>query len=203
MYPNKMSTGNTKPLQKVTNKKGKYKKMTADLKEKLRILFIQGVVDSKGFRDLPSIRDLANDHQVSENTLYKLAQRENWHEKKEIFQNEYEKELDQIRIKEFVKASKKFDSKSLEIAEMLLRRVGKTISEKAESSFEEFSPQHLDQLASASMKIQKFGKLALGETTDRIDIHATTDEKEIFQEAMELIEQVVRERQLDDNSSIH
>ena len=53
------------------------------------------------------------------------------------------------------------------------------------------------------MKIQKFGKLALGETTDRIDIHATTDEKEIFQEAMELIEQVVRERQLDDNSSIH
>ena len=107
MYPNKMSTSNTKPIQKVTNKKGKYKKMTADLKEKLRILFIQGVVDSKGFRDLPSIRDLANDHQVSENTLYKLAQRENWHEKKEIFQNEYEKELDQIRIKEFVKASKK------------------------------------------------------------------------------------------------
>ena len=198
-----MSTSNTKPLQKVTNKKGKYQKLTADLKEKLRILFTQGIVDDKGFRDLPSIRDLAKGFNLSENTLYKLAQRENWQDKREIFQNEYEKELDQIRIKEFVKASKKFDSKSLEIAEMLLRRVAKTITEKADSSFEEFSPQHLDQLSSASMKIQKFGKLALGETTDRIDIHATTDEKEIFQEAMELIEQVVRERQLDDNSSIH
>ena len=61
----------------------------------------------------------------------------------------------------------------------------------------------LDQLASASMKIQKFGKLALGETTDRIDFHATTNEGQIFQEAMELIDQVVRERQSDDNQGLH
>ena len=53
------------------------------------------------------------------------------------------------------------------------------------------------------MKIQKFGKLALGETTDRIDIHATTNEGQIFQEAMELIDQVVRERQSDDNQGLH
>ena len=53
------------------------------------------------------------------------------------------------------------------------------------------------------MKIQKFGKLALGETTDRIDIHATTNEEEIFQEAMELIDQVVRERQQEGDSSLH
>ena len=70
-----MSTSNTKPLQKVTNKKGKYQKLTADLKEKLRILFTQGIVDDKGFRDLPSIRDLAKGFNLSENTLYKLAQR--------------------------------------------------------------------------------------------------------------------------------
>ena len=198
-----MSTSNTKPLQKVTNKRTKYRKITADLKEELRTLFVQGTLDDKGFRDLIGIRELANKYKVSENTLYKLAQREDWHSKKEIFQKEYEKELDQIRIREFVKKSKKFDTQALDIAEKLLKRVAKTIGDKQESSHEEFTPQHLDQLATASMKIQKFGKLALGETTDRIDIHATTNEEEIFQEAMELIDQVVRERQQEGDSSLH
>ena len=59
------------------------------------------------------------------------------------------------------------------------------------------------KLAQSTKKIQKFGKLALGETTDRIDIHATTNEGQIFQEAMELIDQVVRERESDDNQGLH
>ena len=198
-----MSTSNTKELQKLTNKKGKYKKITGSLKELMREEFVNGTVDDKGIRSLLSVRGLAKKHGVSENTLYKLAQREMWQQKRDSFQAELEKELDEQRIKDFVKASKKFDSESLEIAVKLLQRVGKTITDKQESSFKEFTPQHLDQLASASMKIQKFGKLALGETTDRIDIHATTNEGQIFQEAMELIDQVVRERQSDDNQGLH
>lgn len=198
-----MSTSNTKQLQKLTNKKGKYKKITGSLKELMREEFVNGTVDDKGIRTLLSVRGLAKKHGVSENTLYKLAQREMWQQKRDSFQAELEKELDEQRIKDFVKASKKFDSESLEIAVKLLQRVGKTITDKQESSFKEFTPQHLDQLASASMKIQKFGKLALGETTDRIDIHATTNEGQIFQEAMELIDQVVRERQSDDNQGLH
>ena len=198
-----MSTSNTKQLQKLTNKKGKYKKITGSLKELMREEFVNGTVDDKGIRTLLSVRGLAKKHGVSENTLYKLAQREMWQQERDSFQAELEKELDEQRIKDFVKASKKFDSESLEIAVKLLQRVGKTITDKQESSFKEFTPQHLDQLASASMKIQKFGKLALGETTDRIDIHATTNEGQIFQEAMELIDQVVRERQSDDNQGLH
>ena len=198
-----MSTSNTKQLQKLTNKKGKYKKITGSLKELMREEFVNGTVDDKGIRTLLSVRGLAKKHGVSENTLYKLAQREMWQQKRDSFQAELEKELDEQRIKDFVKASKKFDSESLEIAVKLLQRVGKTITDKQESSFKEFTPQHLDQLASDSMKIQKFGKLALGETTDRIDIHATTNEGQIFQEAMELIDQVVRERQSDDNQGLH
>ena len=198
-----MSTSNTKQLQKLTNKKGKYKKITGSLKELMREEFVNGTVDDKGIRTLLSVRGLAKKHGVSENTLYKLAQREMWQQKRDSFQAELEKELDEQRIKDFVKASKKFDSESLEIAVKLLQRVGKTITDKQESSFKEFTPQHLDQLASASMKIQKFGKLALGETTDRIDIHATTNEGQIFQEAMELIDQVVREWQSDDKQGLH
>ena len=190
-------------MQKHTNKKPKYKKITKTLSDQMCEEFVHGTVDSKGIRTLSSLRSLAVAHGVSENTLYKLAKREMWQQKRENFQQELEKELDQIRIKEFVQASKEFDSKSLEIAVKLLQRVGKTITEKQDSSFKEFTPQHLDQLASASIKIQKFGKLALGETTDRIDIHATTDESKIFQEAMELIDQVVRERESDDNQGLH
>lgn len=198
-----MSTSNTKQIQKLTNKKGKYKKITKTLSEQMREEFVNGTLDDKGIRTLSSIRGIAIKHKVSENTLYKIAQREMWQQKRDSFQAELEKELDEIRIKDFVKASKRFDSESLDIAVKLLQRVGKTITDKQQSSFEEFTPQHLDQLASASMKIQKFGKLALGETTDRIDIHATTNEGQIFQEAMELIDQVVRERKSDDSKGLH
>jgi len=198
-----MSTSNTKQIQKLTNKKGKYKKITKTLSEQMREEFVNGTLDDKGIRTLSSIRGIAIKHKVSENTLYKIAQREMWQQKRDSFQAELEKELDEIRIKDFVKASKRFDSESLDIAVKLLQRVGKTITDKQKSSFEEFTPQHLDQLASASMKIQKFGKLALGETTDRIDIHATTNEGQIFQEAMELIDQVVRERKSDDSKGLH
>ena len=125
-----MSTSNTKQLQKLTNKKGKYKKITGSLKELMREEFVNGTVDDKGIRTLLSVRGLAKKHGVSENTLYKLAQREMWQQKRDSFQAELEKELDEQRIKDFVKASKNFDSESLEIAVKLLQRVGKTITDK-------------------------------------------------------------------------
>ena len=141
-----MSTSNTKQLQKLTNKKGKYKKITGSLKELMREEFVNGTVDDKGIRSLLSVRGLAKKHGVSENTLYKLAQREMWQQKRDSFQAELEKELDEQRIKDFVKASKKFDSESLEIAVKLLQRVGKTITDKQESSFKEFTPTILQTL---------------------------------------------------------
>ena len=194
---------NYRKIQKMASKRPKYRKITATLKEKLRILYTQGEQDQQGFRTIPSIEDLAQDHKLSPNTLYKLAQRENWKQQQEQFQTKFADELDRVRVKEFVQESKKFDSASLQIAKALLAKVGTTIRTQQHAQLKDFTPQQLDQLASAAMKVQKFAKVALGESTERIDINATTNEQAIFQEAMELVDQVVRSRQSDGDESLH
>ena len=73
-------------MQKHTNKKPKYKKITKTLSDQMCEEFVHGTVDSKGIRTLSSLRSLAVAHGVSENTLYKLAKREMWQQKRENFQ---------------------------------------------------------------------------------------------------------------------
>ena len=68
---------NYRKIQKMASKKSKYKKITNQLKEILRAAYVQGELDPQGFRRVATIEELANDNQLSVNTLYKLAQREN------------------------------------------------------------------------------------------------------------------------------
>ncbi len=63
--------------------------------------YVQGDIDPRGFRRTATIEDLADLHELSKNTLYKLAQRDDWKFQQEKFQKEYEEKLDQQRIKEF------------------------------------------------------------------------------------------------------
>ena len=174
----------------MANKTTKYKKITADLKEKLRQAYVHGEAESQGFRRVSSIEELADQHNLSKNTLYKLAQRENWKRDQEEFQRKYEEELDDQRIKEFATESKKFDTAALNIAKALLARVGQVIRNNQNSSITEFNPNQLDALASAALKTQKFAKLALGETTDNININADIREDDSFRRAMELLDEL-------------
>ena len=91
----------------MANKKPKYKKITSELKEQLRVSYVQGDIDPQGFRRTATIEDLADLHKLSKNTLYKLAQRDDWKFQQDRFQKEYEEKLDQQRINKFsVKAIK-------------------------------------------------------------------------------------------------
>jgi hypothetical protein len=178
----------------VTSKKTKYKKITNNLKEKLRLSYVQGELDPQGFRRTQTIEDLADTNNLSKNTLYKLAQRENWKFQQEKFQKEYESKLDNQRLKEFAIESKKFDSACLNIAKAILARVGSVIRNSQTASLKDFTPQQLDSLASAAMKTQKFAKLALGESTDNINLNGNLQENETFRRAMELLDTVENSR---------
>ena len=186
----------------MAKKQSKYKKITPQLKEKLRMLYVQGELDAQGFRKLFKVEDLANDNNISINTLYKLIQRENWKQKQEEFQLDYQDTLDKQRIKEFSLESKKLDSNFLNISKALLAKVGQVIR-NTDVRNKEFSPQQLDQLASASLKIQKFAKLALGESTENMSINANIKDGEAFREAMELLDSVAEQRRKGNDSSIH
>ena len=137
----------------MANKKTKYKKITASLKDKLRVAYVQGELDTQGFRKTQSIEELAANNNLSKNTLYKLAQRENWKFQQDKFQKEYQDKLDNQRLKEFSIESKKFDSACLNIAKALIARVGTNIRDAQNQNTKEFTPQQLDSLAGAAMKI--------------------------------------------------
>lgn len=186
----------------MANKKLKYKKITSELKEQLRTSYVQGDIDPQGFRRTATIEDLADLHKLSKNTLYKLAQRENWKFQQEKFQHEYEEKLDAQRIKEFSVEAKKLDSACLNIAKALLARCGNVIRNTQNASIKDFTPQQLDSMASAALKTQKFAKLALGESTDNINLNGNLQEHDTFRRAMELLDSVEESRSKG-NSTTH
>ena len=185
---------NYRKIQKMASKKSKYKKITNQLKEILRAAYVRGELDPQGFRRVATIEELANDNQLSVNTLYKLAQRENWKFQQQQFQKEYQDELDLQRAKEFALESKKFDSACLNIAKALLARVGNVIRQQQNANLRDFTPQQLDSMAGAALKTQKFAKLALGESTDNINVNGSIQENETFRRAMELLDEVENSR---------
>ena len=185
----------------MANKKPKYKKITPALKDKLRLLYVQGDIDPQGFRRLSSIEELADENKLSKNTLYKLAQRENWKFQQEKFQKQYEDELDAQRIKEFTVESKKLDSACLNIAKALLARVGSVIRNTQNASIKDFTPQQLDSMASAALKTQKFAKLALGESTSNINVNGNLQENDTFRRAMELLDSIEDSRVTSDKTT--
>lgn len=187
----------------MANKTTKYTKITSDIKEQMRIQYVQGEADTQGFRRTSTIEELADQYNLSKNTLYKLAQRENWKQEQQEFQTKYETELDEQRIKEFATESKKFDTASVNIAKALLARVGQIIRNNQNTSLAEFTPNQLDALAGAALKTQKFAKLALGESTDLININANLQETDTFREVMELLDTVAESKREGNDKPIH
>ena len=160
------------------------------MKEQMRDSYIRGETDASGFHKTLTIDQLAEIHGVSVNTLYKLAQRENWKLEKEKFELELNKKLDAQRIKEFAEESRKFDSACINIAKAVLNKIGAKLRESQESQHGDFTTQQLDQITGAALKVQKFAKLALGETTENINIHADIREDDSFRRAMEVLDQL-------------
>ena len=188
-------------IQTMANKKPKYRKITSQLKEKMRIAYVQGDVDIQGFRRLSTIEELAEENKLSKNTLYKVAQRENWKLQQEQFQKDYEQQLDKERLKEFAKESVKFDLASVNIAKALLTKVGNLIRNSQNSSLDEFSPQQLDSIANVALKTQKFVKLAFGESTENINVNTSEKQTAAFREAMELLDSIEDSRSRSNKST--
>ena len=53
------------------------------------------------------------------------------------------------------------------------------------------------------MKTQKFAKLALGESTDNINLNANIQEADAFREAMELLDTVAKQRRESNDKAVH
>ncbi len=186
-------------------KKTTYKKLTNDLKSEIRVLFVQGFDDESGNRKTYTLEELALKFNIAKSTLYRNAQKDDWKIQREQFQQKYLAELDAERTKNLTEESKKFDINSLNLAKALMATVGQNIRKNTaniNSGSKNFQPSQINALASAALSAQRLAKLALGETTENVNLNANIQD-EAFREAMELLDTVADGRREGNDKAVH
>ena len=185
------------------SKKTQSKKLTDNLKIKIRNEFVQGI-EEDGKRKVFSLDELIKKHKVAKSTLYRLSQKENWRVQREQFNNEYLAKLDDDRKKNLSEESKRFDNQSINLAKALYSTVGAIIRDNSTGISEGkkgLPPSQTNALANAALSAQRLAKLALGEATH--NINANVREADAFREAMELLDSVAEQRRESNDTAIH
>ena len=188
------------------SKKQAQKKLTETLKEQIRIEFVQGIQDYEGKREYPTIETLQKKFSVAKSTLYRVCQNSNWKTQREQFQRDLLAKVDKERIKNLTEENKKIDQTSIDLAKAMLATVGQGIRRNAQDINEGkqgLIPTQLNALANTALTAQKIAKLALGETTENLNVNANFQEADAFREAMELLDTVAEQRRKADDSPVH
>ena len=188
------------------DKKTQTQRLTTDLKLQIRNEFVQGNQDQEGNRTFPKVEDLVKKFSVAQSTLYRVSQKENWKIERERFQETLRAKLDKQRVKDLTEESKKIDKESIYLAKSIMKTVSKSLrtnDEVMEDGKKGMIPSQLNALANAALNAQKIAKLALGETTENLNINANIQEADAFREAMELLDTVAEQRREADDSSVH
>ena len=169
------------------------KKLTEELKETLRMEFVQGIVQEDGFRSYPTIESLVQQYEIPQTTLYRYAKREQWKEQRKTFQSQLFQKSDDFKQSELASKGQDLDIQSLAIAQSIMD----TLKDKLESKRREelqgrdgFSGTQLLALSSSALNAQKLAKLALGETTEKVAIDGDTASGRAFSEVMSLLDTV-------------
>lgn len=187
----------------MNKKKPQNKKITPNLKLKMRNEFVQGY-DGAEERVFPNLDEIINKHAVAKSTLYRLASSENWKQQRAEFQQEYLTKLDQKRNKDLIKESKNFDNSSINLAKGIYSAVAQIMQDnnaKVQQGNAPLPPQAIRSLASAAATAQRIAKLALGESTE--NINASVKDTTSFREAMELLDEVASAKRRGDLESLH
>ena len=185
--------------------KSKYNKLSNDLKNEIRILYVQGFDDETGNRKTYTLEELALKFKVAKSTLYRNAQQDDWKTQREQFQQEYLINLDKQRQKDLTEESHKFDTNSINLAKALLTTVGQNLAKNNHELNEGkkgFIPSQLHALANAALSAQRLAKLALGEVTHNVEINGNS-QNSAFREAMELLDTVADKRREGNDQPVH
>ena len=176
------------------------KKLTDSIKEEIRNLYVQGI-DENGSRKLFTLDALATQYDIAQSTLYRHAQTEGWKGQQQQFQSEYLTELDEVRRSELVEQSKKFDNDTLAVSKALLGQIGQLITKSQTNG--DFNSSLINQLAEATIRVQKVAKLSLGESTENMSLNAKVQDTTAFREAMELLDEVAEQRREISDKPVH
>jgi hypothetical protein len=194
-------TGN---IQEIMNKKTSKNKLTETIKAKIRNDFVQGT--GEGYDKLfPTLDDLIAKYKVAQSTLYRTARDEKWKVQKDQFRAEFQRKLDDERIKKLSSESIKIDNTTISLAKGLFTTVGIMIQENSvamQNGKKSLKANDITSLANAVSIAQRITKLALGEATHNIDAKFT-ENTDAFRRAMELLDSVEEQRRSQGNGVTH
>ena len=181
-------------------KKGQKYRMTTEAERRaMADYYIHGFVNEEGVLTLPSMEETAEKFEISRHTLYKIANKGNWKEEQQKYAYNFQQEISRKKREKLSKQGVEIDDRILNVAKALLNKVMINVKTK-----EEMSAYQIDNLASASLKIQKMTKLALGESTENLHIETVTDTDEVFREALEFLDKIKGERtKAESTSNLH
>jgi|TARA_R100001463_G_scaffold129975_1_gene189079 hypothetical protein len=188
------------------DKKSTVQRMTPDLAMKLRTEFVQGIEIESGERQYLPIVELATKYNVAQTTLFRLSQKENWRDQKEQFKVQLQEKMDEETAKQMAVESRKFDSKSVKVANQLMEIVhGKVYKnlKALELDSKTDNPSQILSLANTAVAAQRLAKLAFGESTDSININGSIQQTEAFTEVLELLDTVAEQRTKGNDKPIH
>ena len=185
-------------------KKSNTVRLTPDLKIQIRNEYVQGV-DNGEKRIFSNIDELITKHGVAKTTLYRISKKEKWKEQRQKFKSTLVEKIENVQ-KNLTDISKQINNTSLNAAKAIFAIVGKNINNNAEAmnaGGSGFNPNQINALADAALKAQKLAKIALGESTENININADRVEERIMQDAWELLDKIAEERKQVSSGAVH
>tara|TARA_Y100000310_G_scaffold74947_1_gene71188 strand:+ start:253 stop:906 length:654 start_codon:yes stop_codon:yes gene_type:complete len=197
--PKKQLTRNAK---KAPKKRGRVNRLTAELTEILRQDYVHGIEDENGERVYPSIKALAVKYHVSLSSAFNRSSDNNWMADREISEQRYREEIDAKKRLSLVNQAVEFDSNSLNLAKALqaeifdLLKISQEMNEKkrgqgddVDSVYRYLSNYAISQLATALETTQRIGRLAVGQSTENLNVSDSAD----LQKQIEGVSEVIKE----------
>lgn len=192
-------------------------KIDDGLKLKIKDEFIHGFVDEDGVRRYPSIKALADRHDVAYVSLHRRSSSEDWQSQKNRVQTEYENAVAQRRMMQMVEFGEKLDDAAINIALEMIEDASRRFAEDQQNRelLENISEIDVDEdreIALAKFRItakilrphdvtsisntvgnaQKIGKLALGQAQEISKVSANVTTPESLREVIEELDELAR-----------
>lgn len=130
--------------------------------------YVEGIVDEKGNRYLPSLEELAVKYGVHAVSVRKHAGAEGWLQRRNAFATKVEEARSAKKSASLAGEAANFDIDSLKLARGLYLICSQDIKRAAEGKMP-LSPAEKAALSQAIKNAQQIGRLALGDSTEKVD----------------------------------
>lgn len=131
----------------------------------VRAYYVEGD-EVGGVRVWPTISDTAARFGMPPETVGKKATRDRWTAARDNFRSAYERKREQVRLETMARESVEFDGAFVRSARAMVGLLNRQITAAGRAG-DKASIKHLYAIARTMLAVQRAGKLALGEATDR------------------------------------